>query len=183
MERLSFRSRACRRDCRTCFRCRPRFRLEAPHRRGPDKTLPAPERRPLPLIRSSVLISEEPWHPPLPSLWHSRRGGVVKFAHAVTLVGRTLGHYALHAFVVMPNHVHVWITPALPLPKLTRSLKGVTAKRVNARLGLTGASEYRWSSAGRAMTQGTPGPPGGSAASIAHGHRGRSSTPMSRTPV
>ena len=51
----------------------------------------------------------------------------------------TLGHYALHAFVVMPNHVHVPVTPAIPLPKLTKSLKGITAKRANAMLALTGS--------------------------------------------
>src|ERR1022692_4147669 len=50
-----------------------------------------------------------------------------------------LGHYALHAFVVMPNHIHLLATPSLPLPKLTRSLKGITAKRANAMLGLTGS--------------------------------------------
>ena len=80
-----------------------------------------------------------------------------------------LGHYDLHAFVVMPNHVHMLVTPAVPLPKLTKSLKGITAKRANSELrhqgefekirryiewnpvraGLvTEASEYRWSSAG-----------------------------------
>ena len=49
-----------------------------------------------------------------------------------------LGHYLLQAFVVMPNHVHLLITPALPLPKLTKSLKGITANRANALLDLTG---------------------------------------------
>jgi putative transposase len=49
-----------------------------------------------------------------------------------------LGHYLLHAFVVMPNHVHLLVTPAVRLPKLTKSLKGITAKRANAMLGLTG---------------------------------------------
>ena len=49
-----------------------------------------------------------------------------------------LGHYLLQAFVVMPNHVHLLIAPALPLPKLTKSLKGITAKRANAMLDLTG---------------------------------------------
>jgi REP element-mobilizing transposase RayT len=106
----------------------------------------------------------------------------------------TLGHYVLHAFVVMPNHVHLLAAPAVALPKLTKSLKGITAKRANAILGLTGkpfwqeesydhlvrherelekirdyiegnpvraglvsdASEYRWSSAGWAMTQRVP---------------------------
>ena len=49
-----------------------------------------------------------------------------------------LGHYLLHAFVVMPNHVHLLATPAVPLPQLTKSLKGITARRANAMLALTG---------------------------------------------
>ena len=49
-----------------------------------------------------------------------------------------LRHYSLHAFVVMPNHVHMLASPAVPLPKLTKSLKGITAKRANAMLSLTG---------------------------------------------
>jgi putative DNA methylase len=48
-----------------------------------------------------------------------------------------LGHYRLHAFVVMPNHVHLLATPAVALPKLTKWLKGATAARANAILGLT----------------------------------------------
>ena len=39
-----------------------------------------------------------------------------------------LQHYVLHAFVVMPNHVHRLATPAMPLPKPTKSLKGITSK-------------------------------------------------------
>jgi REP element-mobilizing transposase RayT len=50
-----------------------------------------------------------------------------------------LGHYGLHAFVVMPNHVHILVTPTVALPKLTKSLKGITAKRANAMLALTGS--------------------------------------------
>src|SRR5438270_9415234 len=49
------------------------------------------------------------------------------------------GHYQLHAFVVMPNHVHLLATPAVALPKLTKSLKGITARRANAMLALTGS--------------------------------------------
>jgi REP element-mobilizing transposase RayT len=48
------------------------------------------------------------------------------------------GHYSLHAFVVMPNHVHMLVTPAVALPKLTRSLKGITSKRANTVLALVG---------------------------------------------
>jgi putative transposase len=57
---------------------------------------------------------------------------------ALTYNGATLGHFALHAFVVMPNHVHVLLTPTIDLHKLTKSLKGITAKRANGLLGLTG---------------------------------------------
>jgi len=55
----------------------------------------------------------------------------------------TLGHYALHVFAVMPNHVHLLVTPAVPLPKLTKSLKGIMAKRGNAMLTLTGSSFWQ----------------------------------------
>jgi REP element-mobilizing transposase RayT len=58
---------------------------------------------------------------------------------AIKYNANILGHYRLHAFVVMPNHVHLLATPAVPLPKLTRSLKGITAKRANAMLALTGS--------------------------------------------
>ncbi len=33
-----------------------------------------------------------------------------------------LGHYVLHAFAVMPNHVHLLLSPSVSLPKLTKSL-------------------------------------------------------------
>jgi REP element-mobilizing transposase RayT len=49
-----------------------------------------------------------------------------------------LGHYLVHAFVVMPSHVHLLATSAVALPKLTKSLKGITARRANMMLALTG---------------------------------------------
>jgi len=58
---------------------------------------------------------------------------------AIQYNSNTLGHYLLHAFVVMPNHVHLLITPAIALPKLTKSLKGITAKQANTMLALTGS--------------------------------------------
>jgi putative transposase len=57
---------------------------------------------------------------------------------AIQYNANTLGHYVLHAFAVMPNHVHLLITPAVALPKLTKSLKGITSKQANAMLALTG---------------------------------------------
>jgi REP element-mobilizing transposase RayT len=62
---------------------------------------------------------------------------------AIQYNANILGHYVLHAFVVMSNHVHILVTPAIPLPKLTKSLKGITAKRANEILGSTGATFWR----------------------------------------
>jgi putative transposase len=49
-----------------------------------------------------------------------------------------LERYALHAFVVMPNHIHMLVSPNIPLPQLTKTLKGFTAKRANQMLARTG---------------------------------------------
>ncbi len=57
---------------------------------------------------------------------------------AIHFDANRLGQYVLHAFVVMPNHVHLLVTPAVALPKLAKSLKSITAKRANEMLLLTG---------------------------------------------
>jgi REP element-mobilizing transposase RayT len=62
---------------------------------------------------------------------------------AIHFNANTLGHYTLHAFAVMPNHVHLLVTASVALPKLTKSLKGITAKRANAMLALTGLSFWQ----------------------------------------
>jgi putative transposase len=58
---------------------------------------------------------------------------------AIHYNANTLGHYTLHAFAVMPNHVHLLLTAAVGLSILTKSLKGITAKRANAMLASTGS--------------------------------------------
>ncbi len=50
----------------------------------------------------------------------------------------SLRRYDLHAYVVMPNHVHVLITPLAPVEKIAHSLKGYTAREANALAGRTG---------------------------------------------
>jgi len=40
---------------------------------------------------------------------------------------QVLKHYELHAYVVMPNHIHLLITPLVPVSKIMRSLKKLTA--------------------------------------------------------
>jgi REP element-mobilizing transposase RayT len=44
----------------------------------------------------------------------------------------------LHSFVVMPNHIHILITPHRPLREVTNWIKGVSARRANQALGRTG---------------------------------------------
>ncbi len=50
----------------------------------------------------------------------------------------SLGHYQLHSYVVMANHVHLLITPRVEVSKLMQSLKRFTAREGNRILGLTG---------------------------------------------
>jgi REP element-mobilizing transposase RayT len=50
----------------------------------------------------------------------------------------TQERYDLHAFVVMPNHVHLLITPHVPLLRITQGLKGFTARKANEVLGRIG---------------------------------------------
>jgi len=46
--------------------------------------------------------------------------------------------YILHAWVVMPNHVHLLVTPLTNVSALMRRLKGSTARRAHLRLCLAG---------------------------------------------
>ena len=48
----------------------------------------------------------------------------------------------LHAWVVMPNHVHVLLEPRAPMATITKAIKGSTARRANRLLGRTG--KYFW---------------------------------------
>jgi REP element-mobilizing transposase RayT len=52
--------------------------------------------------------------------------------------GAEIEHYKLHSWVVMPNHVHLLLTPRVSLSKLMGSLKAATAKRANLFLKRTG---------------------------------------------
>lgn len=48
------------------------------------------------------------------------------------------GDYDLHAWAVMPNHVHLLITPRVDVPILLHRIKGASARAANKVLGLTG---------------------------------------------
>ncbi len=51
---------------------------------------------------------------------------------AIYLGEKKLGFYSLHAFVIMPNHVHLLITPHVPVSRLMNGLKGITAREANS---------------------------------------------------
>jgi REP element-mobilizing transposase RayT len=55
------------------------------------------------------------------------------------LIGKGAGcDYLSHAWVVMPNHVHLLLTPRVDVPVLLRRLKGASARESNKLLGQTG---------------------------------------------
>jgi putative transposase len=49
-----------------------------------------------------------------------------------------LNHYNLHAYAIMANHVHILITPQVPLSPIMKAIKGVTARNANKLLNRTG---------------------------------------------
>jgi putative DNA methylase len=56
---------------------------------------------------------------------------------------RDAKEYELHAYVVMPNHVHILITPRVDVSRLMQSLKRFTARQGNRMLGLTGQTFWQ----------------------------------------
>lgn len=54
-----------------------------------------------------------------------------------------LRQYELGAFAVMPNHVHVLVIPRISITKVTRRLKGYTARQANLMLGRTGEAFWQ----------------------------------------
>ncbi len=57
---------------------------------------------------------------------------------AIRFQERHLEHYSLHAYVVMPNHVHLLVSPRAPVSRLMQSLKRFTAREGNRLLDRTG---------------------------------------------
>jgi REP element-mobilizing transposase RayT len=57
--------------------------------------------------------------------------------------GVELGQYALRAYAVMANHVHVLLWPKVPPSRLLQSLKGFTAREANRVLGRTGEAFWQ----------------------------------------
>jgi len=54
-----------------------------------------------------------------------------------------LPQYELHAFAIMPNHVHLLFTAEAEVAPLLKSLKGRSARRVNQFMNMTGQSFWQ----------------------------------------
>ena len=54
----------------------------------------------------------------------------------------TAGLCRVHAWVIMPNHVHLLIEPKVEMRVITKAIKGPSARNANLLLGRTGA--YFW---------------------------------------
>jgi REP element-mobilizing transposase RayT len=63
---------------------------------------------------------------------------IAKLVLASIELGVKLGQYELHSWVIMPNHVHLLLTPEVSVSRLLGSFKTTTAKRANLLLGRTG---------------------------------------------
>jgi REP element-mobilizing transposase RayT len=68
-----------------------------------------------------------------------RDGRIAKMITDALRYGDATGLYRLHAFVVMPNHVHAIRTPLTNHSRIMQWLKGTTARRANRILGRRGA--------------------------------------------
>jgi REP element-mobilizing transposase RayT len=67
-----------------------------------------------------------------------RKHAVAELVLVSLQYGSEIEHYELHSWVIMPNHLHLLLTPQVSLSKLLGSLKSATAKRANLLLQRTG---------------------------------------------
>jgi REP element-mobilizing transposase RayT len=71
-------------------------------------------------------------------VWLKRPPIAQLVVEAIIRGARELRHYDLHSYSVMPNHVHLLVVPRLQVRKITRALKGATARKANGLLHRTG---------------------------------------------
>ena len=73
-----------------------------------------------------TLARPSPVRPHLPQATRHRRTRA-----GFDALRRRTSHYELHSWVIMPNHVHLLLTPRVSMSRLLGSFKAVTAKRAN----------------------------------------------------
>lgn len=72
-----------------------------------------------------------------------KQAAIAELVLASIEYGVQLQHYQMHCFVIMPNHVHLLLTPLVSLSKLLGSLKASTARRANVLLRRTGQAFWQ----------------------------------------
>ena len=77
-------------------------------------------------------------HPVEGPLWLREPGIADAVVETLIRGAFELHRYELNAFAVMANHVHVLLSPMLQVRKITREIKGFTARQANSILGRTG---------------------------------------------
>jgi type I restriction enzyme R subunit/putative DNA methylase len=70
--------------------------------------------------------------------WLRREELAQTVVEALRYAADKLRYFDLHAFAVMPNHVHVLLLPLVDPSKLLQSVKGFSAREANKRLSRTG---------------------------------------------
>jgi REP element-mobilizing transposase RayT len=68
---------------------------------------------------------------------------IAELVQASICCGTEIRHYDLHSWVIMPNHVHLLLTPLVEVSRLLGSLKSATAKGANALLHRSGHSFWQ----------------------------------------
>jgi hypothetical protein len=75
--------------------------------------------------------------------WLERPGIAQNVVGALVFGERHLKLYVLTAYCVMPNHVHLVIEPHEEVARITKSIKGYTARRANQILGRSGETLWQ----------------------------------------
>jgi REP-associated tyrosine transposase len=68
---------------------------------------------------------------------------IAGYAQAAMERGAEMGYLVLHAYVVMPNHVHVLLEPRVALRRITGGIKGQSARDANRKLGCAGKAFWQ----------------------------------------
>jgi REP element-mobilizing transposase RayT len=96
-----------------------------------------------PPSRPEILTAENTGRALSGPLW-LRDARVARIVEDAIQFGETArGLYALYAWVIMPNHVHLVIEPKAALPGVMRWLKGRTGRVANSILGRTGMAFWQ----------------------------------------
>ena len=74
---------------------------------------------------------------------HLRRPEFAEMVLDAIRVRETEGEYVLHNFVIMPNHVHLLVTPEIDLSEITHSLKRYTGLEGNRLLRVCGQAFWQ----------------------------------------